>query len=47
MGCVQAPVLDSAPTDQWGNMGPFGLVALPFEAAGGVVGTVTAPINLR
>jgi hypothetical protein len=30
-----------------GNMWPFGIVALPFEAAGGVVGAVTAPINPR
>jgi uncharacterized protein YraI len=42
-GYVHAPLLVSAP-GSFNDTGPFGLLGLPFAAAGGVVGGVTAPI---
>lgn len=47
-GYVYAPLLVSAPADTYDNsLGPFGLITLPFTAAGDVVGTVVAPITPR
>ena len=45
VGYIHAPLLVSAPSDTFHDAGPFGLLALPFDAAGGVVGAVTAPIR--